>query len=72
MSYDDREGYITNDLAGRVLSHVEREGKQLTFVTNCGKRVQLIADANGDIQYNGTAVKIQLTGASGQGVQGIF
>ena len=62
MTFDESFAAISEALVGRTIEYVERCGKELRIRTTCSHEIKLLADVNGDIQYNGTAVKIFLPG----------
>lgn len=63
MTFDESNAAITNELTGREIEHVIRNGKILEIVTACGHVIKLQADINGDIHYRGTEVRIVLPAA---------
>lgn len=62
MTFDESFAHITNELCGRTIDHVVRNGKVLELYTTCGHIVKLQADDQYDIHYAGTGVNIQLDG----------
>ncbi len=72
MTFDESFAAITEALTGRTVEHVERCGKELRIRTTCSHEVKLLADVNGDIHFNGTAVKIILPSLVTGAEQGKF
>jgi len=61
---DVTDSKITDQLSGRTIDHVIRNGKQLEFVTTDGHVVVLQSDINYNIQHFKTDVRIVLPGVS--------
>jgi formamidopyrimidine-DNA glycosylase len=72
MTFDESNSKITEQLCGRTIDRVERQGKDLVFVTTCGHEIRLASDVNHDIHYKGTSVKIILNATPMQNIQGMF
>jgi len=64
MIFDDSHSIITDQLSGRVIEYVTRNGKVLELHTTCGHIIKLQADTDYDIHYRGTDVSVTLTGAN--------
>jgi hypothetical protein len=60
MTFDESNARITNELTGRTIDHVVRNGKALELHTACGHCVKLQSDVNHDIHFAGTSVHIKL------------
>lgn len=60
MTFDESHAKITEELTGRSVDHVVRNGKVLELHTQCGHVIKLQADDKHDIHYAGTAVSIVL------------
>ena len=63
MTYDEAQAFLTNELCGRTIAHVERVDKEIVLVTTCGHAIVLKSDLNHDIHYVRTDVRISLTGS---------
>ena len=72
MTYDESEGRLTTELTGRIIEHVEREGKEVHLCTSCGHKITLQVDVNGDIRYKSTGVNILLGDLGFDTIQGYF
>ncbi len=72
MTFDESNAAITEHTTGRTIENVERKGKQLIIYTTCGHKIQLRADVNGDIQFDGCGVHIVLPGLSVGSAQGFI
>lgn len=53
---------ITEVLAGRMVSYVERIGPNVKIHTDCGRSIELEVDKQGFIQLKSVGVSIALTG----------
>lgn len=72
MILDISDSRITDQLCGRTIEHVVRNGKVLEFYTTDGHVVKLQADVDYDIHHRGTDVKIMLDGVNMLPVAGKF
>lgn len=70
MTFDESNAMITDRIAGKVVAHVERVGKELHFVLEDGHIIVLQADVNGDIHYKKTSVCVQLPRVKIEGMAG--
>jgi len=60
MTFDESNSKITEEMTGRTIDHIVRNGKVLEFHTACGHCIKLQADDKHDIHYLGTSVSIVL------------
>ena len=72
MTFDESNAKMTEELCGRTVDWVVREGKEIVIYTTCGHQITLQADVNGDIRYKSTAVHIVLDPANFGATQGQF
>ena len=70
MTFDESNAKITEQLAGKTIEYVVRNGKMLEFYTTDGHVVRLQADVKGDIHYRNTGVRIMLPPISADGTAG--
>jgi len=71
MTFDESNAAITEQLTGRTIEHVVRNGPVLEFVCSDGHVVKLQADVKGNIHYRGTDVRIMLPEVSAMSVAGL-
>lgn len=72
MTIDENEAYITNELSGRTIEMVIRNGKILELQCTDGHVIKLQADVNGDIRYHSTGVRVYLQSLLIEPVQGML
>lgn len=72
ITYDESNAAITEQLCGRTIESVVRNGLILEFRTVCGHVVKLQADVNGDIHFRGTDVSIMLPDVTSMGISGFM
>ncbi len=68
--FDEANAVLTEQLTGRTIDYVVRNGKVLELYTTDGHVVKLQADVDYDIHHNGTDVKVMLEGVSMFGIAG--
>ena len=71
MSFDEANAAITEQLTGRTIEHVVRNGLVLEFHTTCGHVGKLHADVEFNIRHRGTDGKIILPDVAAVGVLGM-
>ncbi len=71
MLFDESNAAITQNLCGRTIEYVVRDGKVLEFHTACGAVVRLQACTKGDIHFVGADVRIVLPEISSNGMLGL-
>lgn len=72
MTFDESNAYLTNELCGRTIARVERQGKDLVLVCTCGHEIVIRSDINHDIHYVKTNVKIAIPGIDLTGLTGVM
>ncbi len=63
-TFDEANARLTEQLCGRVIQYVYREGLDLVFVTMCGHEVRIAATVDHHIVHKRTDVKVMLQGVS--------
>jgi formamidopyrimidine-DNA glycosylase len=66
--FDEANARLTNELCGRTIDHIYRQGKELLIQTTCGHSVVIQSDINGDIQHKRTDTKVVIPGVSVLGI----
>lgn len=70
MQMNEANARITEQLTGRTIDHVIRNGKDIELVCMDGHVVVLAVDTQGNIQHKKTDVRIVLPGVTMNGVAG--
>ena len=60
MTFDESQGFITNELHGKIVDYVYYDGLDLVIVTECGHEIHLASTVDHVITFKKTSVKIQL------------
>jgi len=63
MILDEADGRLTNQLCGRTIDYIYRQGKELIIQTTDGHSVVIQADVDGDIQHKRTDVAVLIARA---------
>ena len=71
-TFNEANAKLTNELTGRTIDHVIRNGKEIEMVCNDGHVVVIQADIHGDIHHKQTNVKVILPTLSLFGKAGKF
>lgn len=66
-TFNESNARLTDQLAGRTIDHLVRNGKEIEIICTDGHTVVIQADVNGDIHYKRTDVRIVLPSLSAVG-----